>query len=313
MRGGIPVRPMPTVLACADVRERSRTPTLRIPAGDGFELAATCYSADASALASRGLVLVVPATGVPRRLYHPLATFLAAQGFDALTWDWRGTGESRPSTLRGFQATMTDWATLDFGGVLAWTAGPAHGRRLLAIGHSFGGQVLGLASAAAATEGGPDRGTPFAAAVTVAAQSGYWGHWPRPQRYLYALLWYLGMPALTTLCGYFPSSRLGLGEDLPAGVARQWARWCRSPAYMGDYSGHARFKAPILALSFADDSFASRDAVEALHREYRATSVEHRHVSPVELGVPRIGHFGFFKPGVPALWQQVADWLASPR
>jgi predicted alpha/beta hydrolase len=289
---------------------------LRVAAADGFGLAATWYESAASAPPGRqgGLVLVVPATGVRRRLYDPLATFLAAQGFDVLTWDWRGTGESRPHTLRGFRATMTDWATLDLGGVLAWAARRTDGGRLLAIGHSFGGQVLGFTSGEAAEAAGlaGDRGAPVAAAVTVAAQSGYWRLWPRPRRYSLALLWYVGMPALTTLCGFFPSSRLGLGEDLPAGVARQWARWCRSPRYLGDYGGHARFTAPILALSFADDTFASRRAVEALHREYRAAPVEHRHLSPGELGVRSVGHFGLFKPGVPALWQAMAGWLRHP-
>jgi hypothetical protein len=103
---------------------------LRIAAADGLELAATSYAGEAGA--SRGLVLLVPATGVRRRLYHPLAGFLAECGFDALTWDWRGTGESRPCRLRGFHATMTDWATLDLGGVLAWAAGRARGPLLAA-------------------------------------------------------------------------------------------------------------------------------------------------------------------------------------
>jgi predicted alpha/beta hydrolase len=120
------------------------------------------------------------------------------------------------------------------------------------------------------------------------------------------------MPVLTSLCGYFPSHRLGLGEDLPAGVAREWARWCRSPAYMDDYLGHAAFTSPMLALSFADDSFAPRRAVEALHRQYRAAAIEHRHVAPSDYGATRIGHFGFFKPGIPGLWKETTDWLARP-
>jgi predicted alpha/beta hydrolase len=292
---------------------------LRIAARDGFELAAARYAPAEGAGGGRGLVLVVPATGVKLRLYDPLAVFLAAQGFETLTWDWRGTGGSRPRSLRGFRATMTDWATRDLGGVLDWAAQHAAGRPLLAIAQSFGGQALGLVNGPPvepsvrepASTGERDPGTGLAAVVTVAAQSGYWRHWPRPQRYLYAMLWYLAMPGLTALCGYFPAHRLGMGEDLPAGVAGQWARWCRSPDYLGDWSGHARFQAPILAYSFADDAFAPWPAVEALHRRYTSTTVEHRHLTTEAVGVPKIGHFGFFKPGLPALWREAASWLAA--
>jgi predicted alpha/beta hydrolase len=286
----------------------------RIAARDGFPLAATRHGADAG---ERGLVLLVPATGVPRRFYDRLGAFLAGEGFEALAWDFRGTGESRPESLRGFRATMTDWATLDLGGVLDWAAAHRAGRPLLAVGHSFGGQAIGLAAALVpppAGEGAPlgaDPATGLDAVVTVGAQSGYWGHWPRPQRYLYAGFWYLGVPALTAALGYFPSRRLGLGENLPAGVARQWARWCRSPRYFGDWTGHGRFRAPILALSFADDAIAPAAAVEALHREYALAEVRRRHIAPREVGVARIGHFGFFKPGLPGLWRETSEWLAG--
>jgi predicted alpha/beta hydrolase len=156
-----------------------------------------------------------------------------------------------------------------------------------------------------------DGGDALTAAVTVAAQSGYWGRWPSPKRYYYAGVWYVLIPALTALCGYFPSRLLGLGEDLPAGVARQWARWCRSRDYLGDWRGHERFAAPILALSFADDPYAPAAAVDALHEHYAAAPVERRHLRPQEVGATRIGHFGFFKPGVPELWREVSRWMTA--
>lgn len=284
-------------------------------ARDGFELAATRFDPDPNASEqARGVVLIVPATGVAQRLYRGFASFLAGEGFCVLTWDWRGTGGSRPASLRGFRATMMDWATVDFGGVLDWARGNADGQPLFAVGHSFGGQALGLlAGAELRREAGSDAEAPwrgFAGAVTVAAQSGYWRHWPRPQRYWYAFVWHVIVPLFTALYGYFPSPLFRFGEELPAGVARQWARWCRSPEYLGDWSGHARFAAPMLALSFADDGYAPPVAVAALHGHYTAADLTTRHVRPGDLGVARIGHFGFFKPGLPALWREVSAWLA---
>ena len=52
-----------------------------------------------------------------------------------------------------------------------------------------------------------------------------------------AALWmwpvtHFALPGVTRLHGYFPSSRFGFGEDLPKGVAIEWASWCRNPTYL---------------------------------------------------------------------------------
>ncbi|HKG91465.1 MAG TPA: hypothetical protein VKA84_06235, partial [Gemmatimonadaceae bacterium] len=221
-------------------------------------------------------------------------------GFGVLTWDWRGTGDSRPARLRGFPATMRDWATKDLAGAISWAEARAPaGAALLGVGHSFGGQAMGLA---------PNRDR-LRALVTVAAQSGYFGHWPAPARYGYALLWHVGMPVLARAVGYFPAHRLGLGEDLPRGVALEWARWCRRPEYLGDWSGHAAFAAPLLTVGFDDDPIAPPRAVEALHVRYGSPDKRRRQVRAEELGVRRIGHFGFFRPTAEPLWREVVEWV----
>ena len=270
-----------------------------IQATDGFAIAATEFAAGPS---TDRVVLVAPATGVKRQLYSPFAEFLAGAGFTVITWDWRGTGDSRPASLRGFQATMRDWGTRDLPGIIGWATNRYPGARLTAFGHSFGGQSIGLA---------PNRGR-LRALATVGAQSGYWGHWPRPRRYAYAALWYIAMPLAARVAGYFPARLFRLGEDLPRDVALQWARWCRTPAYLGDWSGHREFTAPILAIGFMDDVFAPPAAVDALHARYgtRPQKQKRWSIAPDELGAERIGHFGFFRPGVtPTLWRDVADWL----
>jgi predicted alpha/beta hydrolase len=270
-----------------------------IPAIDGFPLGGSEFG-DASK--AKRVVLIAPATGVQRRLYRAFAEFLAAQGFGVVTWDWRGTGDSRPMSLRGFRTRMREWGERDLAGVIDWASARFPQAKLTVVGHSFGGQAVGLA---------PNRDR-IKAVVTIAAQSGYWGHWPRPQRYKYAILWYLAMPLVTRVAGYFPARFLRLGQDLPRGVALQWARWCRTPSYLGDWSGHRAFTAPILALSFADDSFAPRRSVEALLAEYGSRDQTHRHLTPKDAGVPAIGHFGFFRPNhVPGLWHSVAQWLSA--
>ncbi len=248
------------------------------------------------------VLLIAAATGVRRHFYHPFAEHLARDGTVVLVWDWRGVGGSRPASLRGFRASMTQWATRDFPAAIDFASARWPAARLHALGHSFGGQALGLLPNA-------DR---LASVVTVASQSGYYGHWDPPARWRFALLWHVLLPAVTHAVGYFPSGRFGFGEDLPAGVALEWARWCRSPEYLGDYGGHARFTAPILALSFTDDPYAPRRAVEWLHARYGTRELVHRHIAPDEIGAERIGHFGFFRDSAATrpLWAEAAEWIS---
>ena len=291
----------PRVSPAADPATRAgalRVEDLTIDATDGVPLGATRFSGAPDA---PHVVLVAPATGVKRRLYRAFAERLAAGGMDVLTWDWRGTGDSRPRTLRGFDASMTTWATRDLAGAIRWARGGAPRARLVVVGHSFGGQAIGLAPNA----------TELAALVTIAAQSGWYGHWPSAARWRYAALWHVAMPALTRVLGYFPARRFGLGEDLPAGVALEWARWCRSPSYLGDWSGHGRLRQPLLAIGFDDDPYAPPRAVDALYAAYGSDERTLRHVAPRDVGADRLGHFGFFQPGrAPALWDEVATWIA---
>lgn len=158
----------------------------------------------------------------------------------------------------------------------------------VAVGHSFGGQAFGLLPR-------PER---LSAAVVVGSQSGYWRNWPPLGRTWMWAATHLMLPLLSRLLGYFPSSRLGFGEDLPAGVATEWASWCRHPRYL------------VGALR-AEDAYA-RFAVRALLELYPGARTEMRRVAPREVGARAIGHFGFFREAFRAtLWRDAADWLVA--
>jgi len=45
---------------------------------------------------------------------------------------------------------------------------------------------------------------------------------------------------------------------------------------------------------------------------YTGADITHRHLAPKDLGVPEIGHFGFFRERFrDSLWREAADWLAG--
>lgn len=277
----------------------------KLIARDGYVLGATLFE---PASPNGRAVLVCAATGVPRGYYAKYAGDLAGRGFVALTFDYRGIGESRPARLRGFKARMRDWVQADIGGALDFLAARYPHHHLSAVGQSFGGQALGALE-------GNER---IASALMVAAQSGYWQHWRGAPRAGMFLLTHALLPLGSRCLGYFPASVLGTGEDLPAGVAIEWARWCRTPDYLvGDLGQETRrryaaFTAPILAYNFTDDGYAALPALHALLALYSGASKEVRRVAPADVAARRIGHFGFFREQFrESLWRSSADWLVA--
>ena len=270
-----------------------------LAARDGYRLGATLYRP--SAPGGRA-ALVMPATGVPQSYYAKFAAYLAERGFTVLTFDYRGIGKSLQGDIRQLGAGMRDWALLDAPAAFEFLS--KNNQNLAVIGHSFGGQAFGLLPE-------PER---IAAAFMVGSQSGYWKHWPPLGR---AWMWpatHIALPLVSRLRGYFPSSRLGFGEDLPANVAIEWARWCRHPRYLvgalGADAAYARFAAPLRAYAISDDVFAPARAIRALLDLYPSARSEMRIVHPREVGEERIGHFGFFRERFrDSLWREAADWL----
>jgi predicted alpha/beta hydrolase len=255
----------------------------------------------------RAAVLVAPAMGVPRGYYASFAAYLARQGLAALTLDYRGIGGSRAGSLRRHGATLRDWGEGDLGGACDLLAARVPGVPLLWVGHSVGGQLLGLLD-----------DVPLAGALLVAAQSGHWRLWSGAWRWRIFLLWHLFIPGLVPVLGRLPAFLLGGGEDVPPGVALEWAEWGRRRDYVMSYAGprggrgFARLAAPIVAYAIADDSYAPQATVEALLGFYARAPTELRVVHPADLGVRRLGHFGFFRSRFePTLWRDAALFLAQ--
>jgi predicted alpha/beta hydrolase len=277
----------------------------QIPAADGLPLAATVYQLEGQRTPEH-VVLINAAMAVKRQFYDRYARFLAQEGFAVVTFDFRGIGESRPPKLRNYAAWLRDWGERDTAGAIDWLTARFAGARLLVVGHSAGGQIVALA---------PNNHR-LAGMLTVASQSGYWRLYNAPEKYRLFVLWHGVLPSLVKLFGYLPGWRFAMGAEVPKGVILEWSRWCRHPHYMfGDRGppsreNAGRFTAPILAYSLADDEWAPPRAVDSLMSHYVNARTARRHVQPQELGVPSIGHFGFFKEQFkPTLWRESADWL----
>jgi len=276
---------------------------LTINADDGYALSATAYGDAATA---RGGVLIVSAMGVTQGFYAHFARWLAQRGYYVLTFDFRGIGASRRSSLRGFEADVTTWATRDTAALVDALAARIGARPLIWIGHSLGGQILGLLPNRARVD----------AVLNIASGAAYWREGTPMLRRLMGGLWYLIVPLPLALFGYFPGARLGMLGDVPAGVVRQWRRWCLDREYLIGVEGdavraqYAAMRPPMLSLSFADDAYMSVRNGELLHRFFPLARTELRVIAPGDVGVGEVGHFGFFRRKLGALlWPQAGDWL----
>jgi predicted alpha/beta hydrolase len=138
-------------------------------------------------------------------------------------------------------------------------------------------------------------------------------------------LWHVLMPAVTRVYGYFPARKFGLPADLPAGVAFDWAAR-RRPGFDASYrladgtpdhhriaelvAGFRALKVGALAVTLADDPFTTPLGTARLLALFSGCRFQQCRIDPSKLGLPKIGHFGFFRSfSGEMLWPTVGDWL----
>jgi len=175
-----------------------QTDSRLIATNRGYGIASTFFHAGGEV---QGLILIVPAMGVAQRFYAPLSTWLASRGFLVATFDYFGIGLSRKSDLASIDISITDWARHDCEAMIEALAKASPGKPLYWIGHSLGGQILGLV---------PNRER-ISKMITIACGSGYWLENPLSLRLKVWWLWYIAAPLSIRLFGYFPSKAVAQG------------------------------------------------------------------------------------------------------
>jgi predicted alpha/beta hydrolase len=273
--------------------------TLR--AADGYRLAATHFPAPGGQF-----IVIASATGVPRGFYRRFAEFAEARGINVVTIDYRGIGESKVGSLKGFEMEYADWSRQDLAAAVDYAA--ARGKVWL-VGHSLGGHAVGQL---------PDPNL-LQAAYLCGAGAGWHGWMPRPERYRAWVMWNLIGPIATRIYGYHPMSKLVAGADLPMGVYREWKRWCALPNYFFDdpeakaiTDRFAEVRIPLAAAVSIDDLWAPPASRDAFFKGYSNAPVDAIDLKPDDFGVGQIGHMGYFRPQIGAtLWPQMLGWLSQ--
>jgi predicted alpha/beta hydrolase len=177
---------------------------------------------------------------------------------------------------------------------------------LALLGHSAGGQLVGLMPEV-------DR---LSRIAQVSSSTGYVGHIAGATRPLAWFMLEIYIPATCALLGYTPTQITGWGEDLPEGVARQWAEWCTEPGYVSNAFGRSiarhyydEIRCPLLNLRCSDDPIATEANVDDLLRLFPGAEIERIVIRPEDYGLDEIGHIDLFRRRCRATWEPLLDWI----
>ncbi|TXN34852.1 alpha/beta hydrolase [Flagellimonas hymeniacidonis] len=277
-----------------------------IPCNDGFVLKGTIYSAKPD-LNKRKVLIINSATAVSKDLYKNYALYMSDYGFDVLTYDYRGIAASRPKKLIGFQASFSVWGRKDFTSVLQYVKENYPNHSVLILGHSIGGTIIGMSKDCSLID----------KIINIGAQTAYYKDWDTQKQKLY-FLWHVLFPLLTKVFGYFPGKRLGLLEDVPKGVIKQWhaRRKIHNMTEQLNKSGqkvyYHEFSGKLLTLAIEDDPIGTEKALKRIHDVFSSADKRIELVKPKDIGAEKIGHFGFFSRRFKTtLWYKTALYYDS--
>jgi len=278
----------------------------KIKAGDGTGLTGYFFEREQPL----GSALLCCATAVHQKFYWPFARWLHSSGFNVLTFDYRGIGESlNAPTAKESTARKQDWGELDMPAALDWLQQRSGNLPLHLVGHSAGGVLVGLMPNC----------TELSSVVAIGCSSGQISKIAMPERIGAAILLQLYFPFAIKLFGYLPAKKLGWGEDLPPGVAKQWAQWCLSPGYIRSAFGndvltnhYDAVRCPISCTTVSDDPITTPSNVDDFLGLFPNATIQRRVLEPAKFGLQKVGHMGFFRTRNSCLWPEILPGLLAP-
>ena len=222
---------------------------------DGYILSARFYSHSSNSPKSLP-ILICPATGITKQFYNSFATWLSEQGYNVLVFDFRGIGDSLHGPLSKSEASIVQWGQLDIPAAIDALLTRTNARKVILLGHSAGGQLLGIV---------PNHHK-VAKVVAVSGSTGHVKGLKGKTKLLAPVMFNVIFPLARFTKGYGPTQAIGMGENLPKDVAREWAQFCSKPGYVINAIGkniapshdyHAQVTCPITSIWSCSSSLPS--------------------------------------------------------
>lgn len=282
---------------------------VQIQCKDGYLLSGTFYPAQTDSPHALPVV-IAPATGIGKKFYHAYSSWLASKGYHVLSFDFRGIGESLYGKVKDSEASILDWGQLDLPAAIEHVLDLTKAKQVVVLGHSAGGQLLGVV---------PNY-QKVAKVVAVAGSSGYQKGLKGRTKILAPVMFKLIFPIARYTIGYGPTQAIGMGENLPKDVARQWAIFCSKSGYISHASGqlyskeqdyHANIQCPITSIFASDDEIATPVTVPDFLKIYPNAKTDIIELNPKSYGHRAIGHMLMFKSSHQNLWPIIEAEIAK--
>lgn len=274
----------------------------KIKCEDGVELAGTLFNPEEV----KAAVLIGPATGIKRQFYTSFARHLCEKGYGVLTFDNRGIGQSKGKSVNDHNASLVNWGKLDLTAALEHLKRAFPNTSYHLVGHSAGGQLVGLMKNA----------KDLKSMVNFGSASGSLKHANYPFRLKSSFFLNIYIPTSNFLFGHTKSQWVGMGEPLPKQVSKQWRKWCNGTGYV-NVDLNTKIKEHLydeltfdtLWMHAKDDEIATLGAVKDMVRVYTKINSKIVTVLPKDFGFNDIGHMKFFSSRRKELWSLAVDWL----
>ncbi|NRA55475.1 MAG: alpha/beta fold hydrolase [Gammaproteobacteria bacterium] len=270
---------------------------------DKYQLTGTLFKPKGDLKAA---VVIGPATGIKRQFYRHFATYLAEHGYGVLTFDNRGIGQSLVGHVRESKASLQCWGEQDLPAALTALISHFPGVPYHLVGHSAGGQLIGLMNNA----------DQLSSMYTVASSSGRLSNMKMPYWFKAQFFMNLFIPLNNLLFGHTKSQLVGMGEPLPQAVADQWRQWCNGQGYVKTAFGHSitthyydQLTLPTMWVNATDDDIANQENLADMLSVFKKIKVDTLTVSPQKPDLAEIGHMKFFSRKSQTLWPHALTWF----
>lgn len=279
---------------------------LNIVCTDGYSLSGRFYPSQAET--THIPILICPATGIVKGFYDPFASWLAEQGHPVLSFDFRGIGDSLHGSLKDSKARIQDWGQLDIPAAIETLINKTQSSHVTLIGHSAGGQLLGIVP----------NFDKVNQVISIAGSTGHVKGLKGRTKALAPVMFNIVFPLSGFFKGYGATKILGMGENLPRGVAKQWAQFCRQPGYVVNAVGktifddyHTQITIPITSILASDDEIATEANVQDLLRLYPNAKTQMIIVKPQDFQHQSIGHMHMFRKSHRNMWPLIKQHILS--
>lgn len=241
------------------------------------------------------VVLIIPAMAMKAKHYAPLIKALNKSGVQVATCDLRAQGEARPALADCPDFGYREMLEEDLPAIIDAVCQRFEATRIHLFGHSLGGQLALLRTAAQGTQG------PVASVTIIGTGTVFWRAFG-PRRWIEALSTIQWIGLVARVKGSWPGGILIPGP-MAGGVMIDWSRHSLTARYRpkGTKLNYdeliSKLDLPVLAISLDDDTLGPKSNVDFLVRKLSSAKVTRWHIE----GDSSITHRGH------------VDWLADSR